>query len=96
MPDRRESPGRRDHDLFLTSIADQFRRLEDRVDRALERMEVRVDELQSYHLQEEARMAERFAQRAEAGERLSRWSLRVGIASGLVGIAGAVIALVSS
>lgn len=96
MPDRRASPGRRDADLFLASIADQFRRLEDRVDRALERMEVRVDQLESYHLQQEARMGERFALRAEAGERLSRWSLRIGIASALVGITGAVIALVSS
>lgn len=100
----RDGPGRRAEDYLYESLVDRLRRLEDRLERSIDKFEEavrrlsqqqensegrvkkRVDDLEDYHISEQATVRTRVAERTK---RLERWHLWVGGFS----IAGVVIAL---
>lgn len=61
------------------------------LEKAIEATHTRITDLERWHIEETAVDRERAAQKMKQNERRSKWSLRVGIAAGLVGIAAFVI-----
>jgi DNA anti-recombination protein RmuC len=58
---------------------------------AIEKTHTRITDLERWHIEETAVDRERAAQKMKQNERRSKWSLRVGILAGLVGVAAFVI-----